>query len=141
MDNINTEFLDLCIDRLERASEDIMSYESGEYMHEVFRSFCVKEYELIEEQAGHLLRKRLRPFFASNQEVNRLTYKDVFRHAARHELISREQCERWFLYRDHRNNTAHRYGRGFAENTLPMLPRFVEDARALSRVISEGSDE
>ena len=110
-------------------------------MHEVFRSFCVEKYELIEEQAGHLLRKRLRPFFASNREVNRLTCNDVFKYAARHEFIARDQRERWCLYRDHRNNTAHRYGRGFAENTLPMLPRTVEDARALSRVISEGSDE
>ena len=141
MVNINTEFLDLCIDRLERATVDIRAFEPGEYMYDVFRSFCVKEYELIEEQAGHLLRKRLRPFFASNQEVNRLAYKDVFRHAARHGLISTNGSVRWFHYRDHRNNTAHRYGRGFAENTLPMLPRFIEDARTLSRVIAEGTHE
>ena len=141
MNNIDTGFLDLCIDQLERAGEDIRAYEPGEYMHEVFRSFCVEKYELIGAQAGHLLRKRLRPFFASNQDINRLTYRDVFRHAARHRLISRKQCERWLLYRDHRNNTAHRYGQGFEESTLPILPQFVEEARALARVISEGSDE
>ena len=49
MNNIDMGFLDLCIDRLERAGEDIRLYEPGEYMHEVFRSFCVKEYELIGE--------------------------------------------------------------------------------------------
>ena len=47
----------------------------------------------------------------------------------------------WFLYLDHRNNSDHQYGRGFAEKTLPMLPQLVEDARALSPVISEETDE
>ena len=63
------------------------------------------------EQSGSLLKKRLRPYFASNRQADVLTFKDVFRHAAKHGLISVDACERWCVYRDNRNDTAHDYGR------------------------------
>ena len=141
MASIDTEYLERCVMRLELALDQLGQHESGEFIYEVFRSACVKEFEIIVEQCGSLLRRRLRPYFSSNRQADRLTYKDIFRHGAKHGLISIEQCERWFNYRDHRNDTAHLYGRDFAEKTLPMLPQFVEDARDLAGVISEGTDE
>lgn len=78
---------------------------------------------------------RLRQYFASNLEADRLSFKDVFRHAARRGLLSIQSCERWFDYRDNRNNTAHDYGEGFAETTLKLLPVFIDDARHLASVI------
>ena len=46
-------------------------------------------------RAGKLLKKRLRPWFASNRQADRLTFKDVFRHAVKHGLIPTDSCERW----------------------------------------------
>lgn len=60
------------------------------------------------------------------------TCKDVFRYASRYGLISADACERWLEYRDNRNETAHDYGKVFAEATLVLLPRFVADARVLA---------
>ena len=57
-----------------------------------------------------LLEKRLRPYFASNRQADRLTFKDAFRHAAKHDLISVEARKHWFAYQDNRNDTAHDYG-------------------------------
>ena len=98
--SIKTEYLERCIARLELALEHLGQHEAGEFMYEVFRSACVKEFELIVEQ-----------------------------------------CERWFNYRDHRNDTAHLYGKDFAEKTLPLLPQFAIDARDIAMVVSEGTDE
>lgn len=42
-----------------------------------------------------------------------------------------EAVERWFTYRDNRNNTAHDYGEGFAKQTLVLLPSFIADAQML----------
>ncbi|MYB76860.1 MAG: hypothetical protein F4X83_07175 [Chloroflexi bacterium] len=56
-------------------------------------------------------------------------------------MISVESCERWFGYRDACNDTAHRYGAGFAEATLKLLPTFIVDAKELAQVIAEGSDD
>ena len=93
------------------------------------------------EQSGSLLKKRLRPYFASNRQVDRLTFRNTFRHAARHELISVAASERWLAYRDARNDTTHRYGEGFAETILELLPQFIADASALAKVIGQEQDD
>ena len=67
--------------------------------------------------------------------------RDLFRHAARHGLITPEAVERWFLYRDNRNDTAHDYGEGFAEATLKLLPGFIADAKTLADMIEETDDD
>ncbi len=111
--------------------------------YDLYRSACVKEFELILEQIGKLFKKCLKPYFHSSKVVDSLFFKDVFRHAANHGLISLEEAERWIKYRDNRNSTAHDYGVGFAEETLLLLPTFLEDAKrailAIERVSSDDS--
>jgi len=63
--------------------------------------------------------------------VDRLFFKDIFRQAAKHGLLERDEVERWFEYRDNRNNTVHDYGEKFANETLKLLPQFVLDAKKL----------
>ena len=93
------------------------------------------------ELSGNLLRRRQRPFMAFHRQADRLTFKDILRHAAKHGLITLEAAERWCVYRDNRNDTAHNYGAGFGETTLTLFPGFITDARDLARVIAEGSDD
>ena len=138
---VDTDFLDRCIETPDTAFARLDEAEAGGLAREIVRAACVKEFELVLEPSGSLLRKRLRPYFASNQQVDRLTFKDLFRHAAKHGLISVEGCERWLTYRDHRNDTAHQYGENFAEATLALLPAFIADARALAAAIAEEPDE
>ena len=138
---INTNFLVRCIHTLEEAFTQLQEFEADHSFYDIFRAASVKEFELILEQSGKLLRKRLRPFFVSNRQVDRLTFKDVFGHAVKHDLISVAACERWFAYREHRNDTAHEYGERFAEATLELLPGFISDAKELARVIAEGGDD
>ena len=137
---IDTSHLVHCIDVLETALVRLHQQSPDEIIYDIYRAACVKEFELVLEQSGKLLRMRLRDYFASNLEADRLTFKDVFRHATRRGLLSIECCERWFEYRDNRNSTAHDYGVGFAETTLRLLPAFVVDARYLAGII-EDSDE
>jgi hypothetical protein len=66
-----------------------------------------------------------------------LTFKDVLRHAAKHGLLDSAAVERWFAYRDNRNNTAHDYGQGFAEETLLLLPDFIKDVRRVEKTLRE----
>ena len=138
---INTDFLVRCINTLESAFQQLQQRGPDDSFYDIFRAASVKEFELVLEQSGSRLKKRLRPYFASNRQADRLTFKDAFRYAAKHDLISVDACERWFAYRDNRNNTAHDYGAGFAETTLMLLPEFIEDARALARIIAEGADD
>ena len=105
--------------------------------YDIYRAACVKEFEIVLEQSGKLLRKRLCAYFASNRQADRLVFKDLFQHAVKHDLIDPDTCERWLKYRDNRSDTAHDYGEGFAETTLKLLPDFIADAKALADVIEE----
>ena len=134
----NTEHLDRCVGTLRSAWEGLQEYEPGEMLHEIYRAACVKEFERVLEQSGRLLKRRLRPFFASNRQADELNFNGIFRYAAKHCLIDDQSCERWLAYRACRNETAHEYGEHYAERTLALLPQFIVDVEALTRVIEEG---
>ena len=137
---LSTEYLERCIVTLERALQGLSDHQPDEIAYDIYRAACVKEFELILEQSGKLLRKRISAWSASNQAAAKLTFKDVFRTAAKHGLIEADACERWLEYRDSRNDTAHDYGEGFAESAVKLLPRFVVDARVLARRLDERTD-
>ena len=139
--NIDTTFLRRCIGTLERALRELDKQEPDDFVYDIYRAACVKEFELILEQSGKLLRKRLAAFFASNREADRLPFKELFRHATKHGLLDCETVERWFEYRDNRNETAHDYGENFAKATLKLLPSFIEDATALADMIDSAEDD
>ena len=138
---IDTTFLRRCIKSLEIALGEIGKHqEANDFLYDVYRAACVKEFELVLEQSGKLLRKRLAAFFASNRQADRLVFKDLYRHAAKHGLIDPDTVERWLQYRDNRNDTAHNYGEDFAEATLKLLPEFVVDAKALADMLETADD-
>ena len=133
--SINTETLEKCILTLEKSYESIKNSEEGSIDYEMYRNSLVKSFELTLEQAGKLLKKRIVPFFATNKTVDALNFKDIFRNAFKHSLLTQEELERWFAYRDNRNNTAHDYGKVFAEETLNLIDSFLVDVRRLKKVI------
>ena len=139
---IDTTFLRRCIGSLEFVFAEISKRsQADDVTQDIYRAACVKEFELVLEQCGKLLRKRLAAYFASNQQADRLNFRDLFRHAARHDLLDAEAVERWLKYRDHRNHTAHDYGEDFAETNLKLLPTFLPDARSLADVIEAAKDD
>ena len=84
--NIDTTFLRRCIATLELALQHLKQAEEDAIIYDLHRAACVKEFELVLEQSGKLLRKRLTPYFASNRQADRLVFKDLFRHTAKHGL-------------------------------------------------------
>jgi nucleotidyltransferase substrate binding protein (TIGR01987 family) len=159
MSELNTEYLDRCISTLEKAflvlqkiSNDALCEErgmrdfqqliddNGNVAYDICRAACVKEFEIILEQTGKLLKKCLKPYFATPKQVDQLNFKDIFRHAAKYGLFDADEAERWLRYRDNRNDTAHDYGAGFADDTLTLLPQFIADARRAHDIIRQYHD-
>ena len=134
---IDTAYLERCIATLDKAQTLFRQSDPENIDYDMYRSACIREFEIILEQSGTLLRKALKPFFHSSKEVDRLIFKDVFRHAVLRNIITDDCCERWLQYRDNRNSTAHDYGVNFAEETVTLLPQFMIDASALAAVIQQ----
>ena len=135
MTKLNTAYFARCIAALEQAYDGLNQQPTDSLLYDIYRAACVKEFEIILEQTGKLLKKCLKPYFASPKPVDLLVFKDIFRHAAKHGLIGVEEAERWLTYRDNRNDTAHDYGASFADETLALLPQFIIDARRLNEII------
>lgn len=134
---INTNHLAVCIRTLHSSLEHLEAASSNSMDYEIFRNAVIKGFELTLETAGKLLRKALKAYHGNPKTIDALTYKEVLREAAKHSLIEGSAVERWFSYRDNRNNTAHDYGEEFAEETLSLMPNFLEDVVALEQVLQE----
>lgn len=134
---MNTEYLSRCIQTLEASESRLRGAVTGSVEYEVFRNAAVKGFELALETAGKLLRKALKLYVGNPRSVDELTFKEVLRTAAKHSLVESTEVERWFSYRDNRNNTAHDYGEGFAEETLALLPLFIADIRRLESTLKQ----
>lgn len=134
---LNTDHLCRCIDTLESSYKFYQQAEDGSIDQEVFRNAIVKGYELAQETAVKLLKRALKDYGHGGKKLDSTPIKELLRLAATHGLMSLEEVERWFAYRDNRNNTAHDYGEGFAKETLKLLPSFIDDARALEATLRE----
>ena len=139
--SIDTTHLQQCIDTLEAAYKGLQQVNAEDVLYNVYRVACVKEFELVLEQSGKLLKRRLRAWFASNSQADRVSFRDAFRYASKFGVISIDACERWLEYRDKRNSTAHDYGENFAEGTLRLLPTFIADAKELLDALKEPGDD
>lgn len=140
MSKLNTAHLELCIKTLESSLQLLNQAAPESIDYEVFRNATVKGFELTLEIAGKLLRKALKTYTGNPRTVDELTYKDVFRHAIKHGILDAKAVERWFSYRDNRNDTAYDYGVVFAKTTLTLLPAFLIDAKALQQTLAEKND-
>ena len=137
MSQLHTDYFARCITTLGQAFDYLNQQPPESVAYDIYRAACVKEFEIILEQTGKLLKKCLKPYVASSKQVDQLSFKDVFRLAAKHGLISLDEAERWLIYRDNRNDTAHDYGEGFANQTMVLLPQFILDAGRINEVIRQ----
>ena len=138
---LNTDFVHRCIDTLRLAYANLIQHDAKSTEYDIYRAACIKEFELISEQCGKLLKKSLLVFFSSSKQLDALAYKDIFRHAAKHGFLTLEEVERWLAYRDNRNQTAHEYGENYADNVLQLIPQFLADAVSLLKAIEAAPQE
>lgn len=128
----NVEHLLRTADTLEQALLAMERHGNREdVLFDLYRNAAIKSFELSLETAGKLLRKALKAYGGSPREVDKLVFNDVLRHAGKHGLLDAPAVERWLAYRANRNNTAHDYGEGFANETLTLLPQYLQDVRQL----------
>jgi nucleotidyltransferase substrate binding protein (TIGR01987 family) len=137
MHQIDTTYLKTCNEALKKAYILLKQSDEDSLEYEIYRSAVIKEFEIILEQSGKLLKKRLRVYFSSNKEADKLTFKDIFRHAGLHSLLSIDEVQRWLKYRDSRNQTSHEYGSNIADEVLEFIEYFIQDSLHLIEVIDD----
>jgi nucleotidyltransferase substrate binding protein (TIGR01987 family) len=134
---LNTDHLKRCISTLESSLAMYREAAPESIDQEVFRNAIVKGYELAQEASFKLLKRALKDFGHGGKKLDATPVKEILRLAATHGLMTLEEVERWFAYRDNRNNTTHDYGEGFAKETLVLLPGFIADAKLLETALRD----
>ena len=132
---MTTQNLEGCVAQLEFIHDHLTQQDLEGLTYEMASLACVKEFEVIVGLSTTLLRRRLVPLLTPDDQVDGLGHTNVFRHAARHGLISTQQCERWTNYWDMSHDSAYRRVEGFPNNTLPWLGQFIDDVRDLVEVL------
>jgi nucleotidyltransferase substrate binding protein (TIGR01987 family) len=139
--SLNVEHLERTTNTLEQALFAIERTPPDDLvLGDLFRNAAIKSFELSLETAGKLLRKALKNYSGSPRAVDAWVFNEVLRHAGKHGLLDEAGVERWITYRANRNNTAHDYGEGFANETLQLLPSYLQDARTLAKALQETFD-
>ena len=139
--NLNTDHLKRCIQTLRSSLTFYEQAEPESIDQEIFRNAIVKGYELAQETSFKLLKKALRDYGHGAKKIDTTVVKDLLRLSATHGLMTLEEVERWFAYRDNRNNTAHDNGENFAKETLSLIPKFIDDVARLEAVLRERFSE
>lgn len=134
---LNVDHLRRCTRTLKSSLELYEQSSTNELLEEVYRNAIVKGYELAQETAFKLLIKALKHYGHGGQKLMNTPVKELLRLAAAHGLMNLEEVERWFRYRDNRNDTAHDYGEHFAEQTLVLMPSFLQDITTLAEVLEQ----
>lgn len=129
--SLNTEHLRRCIQTLRSSMTLYAGAPAASIEQEVFRNAIVKGYELAQETSFKLLKKALREYGHGPRTLDATPVKELLRLASTCDLMTIDEVERWFAYRDNRNSTAHDYGELFARETLLLLPRFLDDVTRL----------
>jgi nucleotidyltransferase substrate binding protein (TIGR01987 family) len=132
---LNVAHLQRCCQTLQSSLNFYQQAEAGSIDQEVFRNAIIKGYELSQETAFKLLKKALKAYGHGSKKLESTPIKDILRLAAVHGLMTLNEVERWFAYRDNRNNTAHDYGEAFANQTLVLIPSFLEDINRLAQTL------
>ncbi len=136
MNELDTTYIKKCNTALERAYVLLKKYNEEDIEYEIYRSAVIKEFEIILEQSGKLLKKVLKPYLHTNKAVDKLVFKDIFRQAGLHGLLEIDEVQRWLEYRDNRNATSHDYGEELANETLVLIEQFIVDTKRLIEVIN-----
>jgi len=132
---LNLDHLRRCMQTLDSSLALYRKADVDSIDQEVFRNAIIKSYELTQETAFKLLKKALKVYGHNSRKLEATPVKDILRLAAVHDLMTIVEVERWFLYQDNRNKTAHDYGEQFAGETLVLIPNFLQDIATLADVL------
>jgi nucleotidyltransferase substrate binding protein (TIGR01987 family) len=141
MNTLDTTYIKRCNLALKKAFDYLSKYDKDDIEYDMYRSAVIKEFEIILEQSGKLLKKLLRPYLHSNKAVDKLPFKDLFRQAGLHSILSIDEVDRWLNYRDNRNSTSHDYGEELANETLVIIEQFMIDVDNLIKVIDDNQTQ
>ncbi len=111
-------------DALESLKQAVWDYniDGGEYI----RDACIKRFEYTYELSHKMLKRHLKMTASAPVEIDQLTFQGLIRLGYKQGLLL-NSWDRWLVYRDNRNKTAHGYNEENALAIVAELENFVTE--------------
>ncbi len=93
------------------------------------RDACIQRFEYTYELCIKLIKRYIEQETPTFDNIDQMNYRDLLRVGVEVGLI--EHLEKWFLYREARNQTSHAYDENKAQRVYDLLPDFVQQAEYL----------
>jgi len=93
------------------------------------RDAVIQRFESCYELCWKMLKRKLKLDASTPDEIDRMAFKDLIREGAVRGFI--EDPEKWFLYREQRNITAHIYDETKARSVYETALEFLPEAEKL----------
>ena len=116
-----TQALSSLIRALSRSAKDPSDLE--------VRDACIQRFEYTYELCIKLIKRYIEQEMPLSQQIDRLNYRDLVRVAFEIGLI--QDVDKWFQYREARNQTSHAYDENKAQTVYQVLPEFAIQATFL----------
>ncbi len=125
--DFNTDVLKKSLQTL-RESWKAYQQNTDEKLTSIIADSCVQRYEYTLETAWKLMKRYLKLVYGKSDAE--LTINNIFRLMNGYGMIA--DWENWREYYAKRNETAHEYSIEKSRDVLTVIPRFLDDAQALS---------
>ena len=110
--------LDNALNRASHAPDDL-----------IIRDACIQRFEYTYELSIKTIKRYIEQEMPIIENIDQLNFRDLIRVAFESGLI--QSVEPWFEYRIARNQTSHAYDENKAQAVYQVLPKFLENAKAL----------
>ncbi len=125
--DFNTDVLKKSLQTL-RESWKAYQQNTDEKLTSIIADSCVQRYEYTLETAWKLMKRYLKLVYGKSDAE--LTINNIFRLMNGYGMIA--DWENWREYYAKRKETAHEYSIEKSRDVLTVIPRFLDDAQALS---------
>lgn len=116
--------LDKALERSKKNSQDL----------EV-RDACIQRFEYTYELCIKMIKRYIEQEMPLSEKVDQLNYRDLLRVALEMGLIN--HIDRWFQYREARNQTSHTYDEDKAQAVYNILSDFLQKAQFFINQINQ----
>ena len=119
------------------ADDEAFMSRLSEDQKEAVRAGVIQNFEFTYELCWKFMRRWLEGNLGSVY-VEGVARRQLFRLSAEHRLLS--DVDRWMEYHDARNETAHTYDEGTAEDVFETAHQFLADAQELLKALEARND-
>jgi len=137
MHTIKTAELENSINSLENTFDLLINLNHNDLYYNTHANKSMIDFITSIKLCVNLLSELLEPYHHPAKSVYKLYPREIFKESLLRGIIPIDVYERFLIYGNNRNEISHNYYHNFIQETLPILPDFIQDARIIVEIVQK----